>query len=185
MWYNILLTGGDTVKINIEDDRVVFYNETDEVVMAIDYSTDECVWCFYSSDVIKIDSTMDIYNCLQQLMSQQYKFSTNDSFRDYKDENLLIWHSDCYYNPDDDWSIKSVSKLNIKFEDEIFKIWCEKPLDEIIERSNKTYVIGFSPLGNGRYSKNIDTNTTLQDDIVRLVYYPLKNINTKKLLKNM
>ena len=31
----------------------------------------------------------------------------------------------------------------------------------------KSYVIGFSPLGNGRYAKNIETGLTLQDDFVQ------------------
>lgn len=168
----------------IEDNRIFFANEADEPIMIIDYSTDECIWYFYSNNIIEVDDTTNLYKCLLQFMSQQYEFSTTDSFNDYKDEKLLIWHSDCYYNPDDDWSIKSVSKLNIKYENNCFKIWCEKPLDEIIDRSNKTHAIGFSPLGNGRFSRNTDTNTTLQDDFVTFVYQPLKKIKTKKLLKN-
>lgn len=57
-------------------------------------------------------------------------------------------------------------------------------MDEIIDRKNKSHVIGFSPLGNGRYVKNIETGLTLQDDFVQQVYQKLlKNEKVKKLHK--
>ena len=98
-----------------------------------------------------------------------------------KDSHKLIWHSDCYYNPDDEWSIASVSCLNIERNDFCFKIWCTKKLDEMLDRPYRTYGICFSPAGNGKYSKNLNTGLTLQDDFVTHIYQPLLNKN--KVLK--
>ena len=50
---------------------------------------------------------------------------------------------------------------------------CTKPLDDIIDRGTKSHVIGFSPLGNGKYTKNIESGLTLQDDFVIMVYQKL------------
>ena len=40
---------------------------------------------------------------------------------------------------------------------------------------------GFVPAGNGKYSKNLNTGLTLQDDFVTCIYQPLLNKN--KVLK--
>ena len=109
-------------------------------------------------------------------MNNYYDFG-DEILQNYKDSNKLIWHSDCYYNPDDKWSIASVSCLNIERNDNCFKIWCTKKLDEIIDRPYKTYGICFSPAGNGKYSKNLATGLTLQDDFVIHIYQPLLNKN--------
>ena len=51
----------------------------------------------------------------------------------------------------------------------------------MIDRPYKTYGICFSPAGNGKYSKNLATGLTLQDDFVSHIYQPLLNKN--KVLK--
>ena len=59
---------------------------------------------------------------------------------------------------------------------------CIKPLDDIIDRKNKSHVIVFSPIGNGKYTKNIESGSTLQDDFVIMVYQELlKKENVKEL----
>ena len=59
-----------------------------------------------------------------------------------------------------------------------------KELDEIIDRPHKTYGICFSPAGNGKYSKNLNTGLTLQDDFVTHIYQPLLNRNKVMLKKS-
>ena len=86
--------------------------------------------------------------------------------RSYKEDNTIVWYSDCYYNPDDDWSIKSVSYLTIEYIDNTFKVWCTKPLDEVIDREQKFHCICFSPCGNGKYAKNNSNGLMLQDDFI-------------------
>ena len=164
----------------INNKTIYFYDDEGEEIMHINYSTDECIWHFCTSNIINITNDMELYKLLNNFMNNSYAFSEN-ILTNYKDENHLIWYSDCYYNPDDEWSIASVSCLHIERKDDQFKVWCSKKLDEIIDRSHKTYGVCFSPLGNGQYSKNLETGLTLQDDFISYLYQPLLNIN--KVLK--
>ena len=157
-----------------------FYDDENNEIMYIDHSTDECIWYFHSDNIINVTADMELYNLLYIFMNNYYDFG-DDILQNYKDSNKLIWHSDCYYNPDDKWSIASVSCLNIERNDNCFKIWCTKKLDEMIDRPHKTYGICFSPAGNGKYSKNLNTGLTLQDDFVTCIYQPL--LNKSKVLK--
>ena len=157
-----------------------FYDDENNEIMYIDHSTDECIWYFHSDNIINVTADMELYNLLYIFMNNYYDFG-DEILQNYKDSNKLIWHSDCYYNPDDKWSIASVSCLNIERNDNCFKIWCTKKLDEMIDRPHKTYGICFSPAGNGKYSKNLATGLTLQDDFVTCIYQPLLNKN--KVLK--
>lgn len=164
----------------VENNNIYFYDNNDCEIMYMDHSLDECIWYFYSDDVILVTPDMELYSVLDNFMNQEYIFP-NDTLLNYKDKNKLVWHSDCYYNPDDEWSIASVSCLNIEKAEEGFKIWCTKKLDEMIDRTNKSYCISFSPSGNGNYNRNLKTGYTLQDDFVRMVYQPL--LQKAKVLK--
>jgi hypothetical protein len=164
----------------IKDKTIYFYDDEGNEMMYINYSTDECIWYFQSESIINITKDMELYNLLNNFMNNNYAFS-DDVLQNYQDENNLIWYSDCYYNPDDEWSMASVSCLHIVRKDACFEIRCTKKLDEIIDRSHKTHGICFSPLGNGKYSQNLQTGLTLQDDFITCIYQPLLNIN--KVLK--
>ena len=169
----------------IKGSRIEFWNEeTNKIIMYIDYSTDECIWYFYNSEVITITKDMDLFELLKNIISQQYKFNEDEILKSYKSDNKLIWYSDCYFNPDDEWSRNSVSYLTIEYIDGVFKLKCTKPLDNIIDRKEKSHVIAFSPLGNGKYTKNIESGLTLQDDFVIMVYQELlKKEKVKELHK--
>lgn len=97
----------------INGTKISFLDNSDNEIMYIDYPTDECIWYFSSSDVVTITKDMDLFELLKKLMSQQYEFDNNEVLKSYKDDNVLVWYSDCYYNPDDEWSINSVSYLTI------------------------------------------------------------------------
>ena len=158
----------------INGSRIEFINvDTNEMVMYIDYPTDECIWYFNNSELITITKDMDLFELLKNIISQQYKFNEDEILKSYKSDNKLIWYSDCYFNPDDEWSRNSVSYLTIEYIDGVFKLKCTKPLDNIIDRKEKSHVIAFSPLGNGKYTKNIESGLTLQDDFVIMVYQKL------------
>lgn len=157
----------------ISEAKISFYDEFDIEIMSMDYSTDECIWFFNNSDVITITKDMDLFEPLKNIMLQQYKFSNNEVLKSYKNNNSLLWYSDCFYNPDDEWSINSVSYLKIDYVDNVFKLKCTKPLDNMIDRKIKSHIIAFSPLGNGKYAKNINSSLTLQDDFVIMVYQEL------------
>lgn len=160
--------------------KTIYFYENEEEIMYIDHSTDECIWFFNSSNIIKVEKGSELFDLLNNFMSNNYLFS-NDELKNSKDETSLTWYSDCYYNPDDEWSLASVSCLHIKKEDDIILIWPTKKLDEMLERKNKTYGICFSPAGNGKYSKNINTGTFMQDDFITIVYQKL--LERHKVLK--
>lgn len=160
----------------ISDKTIYFYDENNNEVMYMDHSIDECIWYFNTDTIINITEDMELYNLINDFMNNVYVFN-DDILFNYKDGNRLIWYSDCYYDSCDEWSIASVSCLNIERGENCFKIWCTKKLDEMLERKYKTYGICFSPAGNGRFSKNLDTNLTLQDDFVIQVYQPLLSKN--------
>ena len=158
----------------INGNRIEFWNEEiNKIIMYIDYPTDECIWYFSDSNEITIKDDMELFEPIKELMIQQYIFKEDEVLKSYKKNNKLVWYSDCYYKPDDEWSKNSVSYLTIEYIDGIVKIKCTKPLDEMIDRKDKSHVIGFSPLGNGKYTKNIETGLTLQDDFVIMVYQEL------------
>jgi len=160
----------------IYDKTINFYDDKDCVIMYIDYSTDDCIWFFNSDRIINITPDMELYSVLDNFMNNTYEFN-DDVLINYKDENRLIWYSDCYCNPDDIWSVSSVSCLNIQRKNDGFNVWCTKKLYERVNRAQKTFGICFSPAGNGKYSKNLSTGLTLQDDFVSNVYRVLLEKN--------
>lgn len=162
------------MKKSINGSRIEFWSEeTNKIIMYIDYPNDECIWYFSDSNEITITGDMELFVPIKQLMSQQYIFNDMETLKNYKDNNKLVWYSDCYYNPDDEWNRNSVSYLFIEYIDDIFKIKCIKPLDEMINRNDKSHVIVFTPLSNGKYTKNIKTGLTFQDEFVINVYQKL------------
>ena len=166
----------------IKDNTIIFYDDNGEKLMHIDYSSDECIWYFYSDKEIIVTENMELYNLLNDLFQENYSFQSSP-LNDYKDDTKLCWYSDCYYDPDNLWQVASVSCLNIEKKEDYFKIWCYKKLDEMIDRKDKTYGICFSPLGNGKYSRNINTGLTFQDDFIIKIYQKLL-CKGKRLTKN-
>ena len=160
----------------VYDKTICFYDEKNQEVMYIDYSRDECIIGVNTDEKIIIDSDTELYSLLEKLMQQKYLFK-NDVLINSKTDTAITWYSDCYYNPDDEFSVASVSCLNIEKKDNHFEIWCTKKLDEFLQRKTKNYVIAFSPCGNGQYSRNIETGLTLQDEFITIVYHNLKNKN--------
>ena len=162
------------------DKTICFFDNEDKEIMYLDYSCDECIFGINTSEKIIISKDMELYPLLEEFMKQDYVFG-NEELQNQKRAKKLIWYSDCYYNPDDELSISSVSCLNIEQKEDYFEIWCTKKINEILKRKTNRYVVAFSPCGNGNYSKNKETGLTLQDDFVTMIYYNLMNKN--KVLK--
>ena len=148
--------------------------------MEMGFYGDEFVWFFRDSDVVSVTKDMELYHLLDHLLSQKYTFSNSTLLRDYPDSDRILWYSDCYYNPDDDLSVKGISFLTIRRAKEEIQLFCTKPLDEIIKREKKYHAISFSTGGNGKFSRNHETGATFQDDFVQNVYYRLLDSNKVK-----
>ena len=163
------------MEIKIEESKITFYIDDDEK-MVMDFYSDEFIWLFKDSNVVSITKDMELYSLFNYILNQDYNFSNDTILKDYKDKDTLIWYSDCYYNPDDEWSKNNVSFLTIKKVNDEFQVFCTKTLDDIINRKNENHTICFSTAGNGKHAININTGTTLQDDIVINIYqYLLSN----------
>ena len=160
----------------VKDYEILFY-DNDKLVMSMGYQFDEFVWAFY--DKIMVTKEDELYEPLCYIMSQNYQF-VNDDLECSKTDDKLVWYSDCYYNPDDQFSIMNVSYLTIERHEDCFNLYCTKPLDKILGKLDSNYVIVFSPAGNGKYARNIDKSTNLQDDIIINVYQSLLH---KKLIR--
>ncbi|MDD6224425.1 MAG: PDDEXK nuclease domain-containing protein [bacterium] len=150
----------------------------------IEYCSDNRIISREYENVITVNEDMELFECLMYLMNQQYTFSNDEILRSFQQDNIIVWYSDCYYNPDDEWSIKSVSYLTVEYVDNIFKLWCVKPLDEIIDGKQKFHCICFSPCCNGKYVKNNLNGLTLQDDFVFEIYHKLLKQEKGKKLSN-
>ena len=170
----------------INGSKIEFWNvETNEIVMYIDYPTDECIWYFIDGREITLTEDMELFEPIKELMSQQYTIYDNGVLKSYKDKDKLVWFSDCYYDPDDKWSRNSVSFVTIVYDENVIRLNCIKPLDKMIKRKDKSHVIVFSPLGNGKSTQNVNSGMTLQDDFVIKVYQQLlKKEKVKELHKN-
>ena len=168
----------------IEDSKIYFYLDN-KMIMSMGFQFDEFVWIFYDSNIINIPNNTELYKLLDNNIMKQNYIIRDNYLECIKDNEKLIWYSDCYYNPDDEFSKNSVSYLTISYCDNGMNLRCIKPLDKRINRNNQMHVIAFSPAGNGRYSENIKTGSTLQDDVITNVYNKLLEKNKCKKIKYM
>ena len=85
-----------------------------------------------------------------------------------KSENKLIWFSDQYCDLEDVDSVKIINRLVIEKLDDTFKISVSNPFLEELNIKKSIYIIAFSPLYNGYFTRNTKTNLTLQDDMATI-----------------
>ena len=158
----------------IKDGKISFYDESNNEIMYIEFINDECVWYFNNSNTITITEDMELYEPLKAIMDEEYIFDYTSKLKNYKTNDKLVWYSDCAYNPDDEWSINNVSYLTIEYIGNIFKLKCNNPFYNEFNKEHSHLII-FSPDGNGVYSKNTNTEQTLQTEFVVNVYQKLLN----------
>lgn len=151
--------------------KISFYDGDKELISLKFVGADFTIYV-NTKEVIEINNDNEIYECLNEIFKMQYDFGYN-RLNDIKTNSLLVWHSDCYYNPNDIISVSSLSCLHIKLEDGIYKLWCDKEINKLLNLDIEEFCIGFSPCGNGRYARNIKTGSTLQDDFVIKLYQRL------------
>lgn len=153
--------------------NVIQLLDGDKVLFQLGFMADEFVWDFYSSKSILLTRDIDesFYNNLNELMNNSYVFGDSLKGISFKEEERLVWLSDVYCDLSDLESINKVSRLIIEKADDAFKISVENPyIDKFDKDNNRGRCIAFSPAGNGVFTKNIDTGTTLQSDVVNYLY---------------
>ena len=73
----------------ISNKTIHFYDDENNEIMYIDHSTDECIWYFYSDNIINVTEDMELYNLLYIFMNNYYDFG-DEILQNYKDSNKLI-----------------------------------------------------------------------------------------------
>ena len=155
----------------------------DKLLMSFQYMADEFVCLFYSEEPVVINKELDevFYQGLMQIMSSDYRFSDNGL--SIKSKDKLIWLSDQYGDLDDIDCTNKISRLVIEKNGDSFIMDSYKPYFINNNITRRPLINAFSPLGNGRYSINTSTGSTLQDDIVLNLYVPI--LDRAKVKKNI
>jgi hypothetical protein len=176
---------GEFMKLvrNYDEKNIALFDENNNQMLELRFWADEFVWTIYSSKEIILTRDDELfYDNLNSIMNSQYIFS-NDRLCS-KSQNEIIWFSDGYCDIDDKESTDRVNRLIIKKDGDSFKIRAVNPFLSKSGIDKEMYTIIFSPAGNGQYTKNINTGTTFQDDMVNLyinVYNSKRYTHSKKL----
>jgi hypothetical protein len=124
----------------------------------------------------------ELYNSLNEIMNNDYQFDS--SSLSYKHEKEICWFSDQYCDIDDKTQTDRVNRLFIRLTNLGIELNVVNPYFEKNGINNKSYLISFSPSGNGLYSINKNTGLTFQDDIIiafrRIISYEEYSNNPDK-----
>lgn len=143
----------------------------------------EFVIAIYTDKPITITKELDksLYENLNSLFENEYIFYRNLSF---KDKNTITWVSDQSYDIDDVEQIQKVNRLIFEKNGEQIKLSGKNIFCQNNNISSKSFVIAFSPAGNGLYSKNVESGLSFQDDVVIAFNKTLRNEFNKPKVKS-
>jgi hypothetical protein len=173
------------MKLVRNDDKknIILYDENNNRMLELGFWTDEFIWKIYSNQEIILTRDDELfYDNLNNIMGCQYIFSYDGLCS--KIQNEIIWFSDEYCDISDKKSTDRVNRLIIKKDGDSFKIKAINPFLSKLGIDKNLYTIIFSPAGNGQYTKNINTGTSFQDDMVNLYLniYNSKSCTRSKIL---
>ena len=154
--------------IRINDKIVELLNENDELILEQQFHADEFIWVVRSKESIILhrENHETFYDELSEMMNNDYTFQSG--VPSLKTQNKLVWFSDQYCDLEDEDSVKKINRLVIEKIDDTFKISVSNPFLEELNIKKSIYIIAFSPLYNGYFTRNTKTNLTLQDDMARI-----------------
>lgn len=165
----------DNIKIQLIDDN-------DAILLELGYLHDEFTCVFNTAEPVVISEADDeyLYRNLQSLMDSEYEFSIYST----KTENEITWISDqCCYDLEDDYEASKISRLIIRREERGFVLSWHNPFFEKNGIKRSYAVIGFSPAGNGAYSRNKVTDCSFQHDFVMVFQNTLNKSGHDKEIK--
>lgn len=167
------------IKRDFENKKIVLYDNGEKVFETGRIGA-EFILCLYTNNPIVITKDVDecLYMNLSGLFENKYVFAKD--WLSSKTENRIVWFSDVACDIENPVEVDSVNRLIIdKFDDEIqisyVNPFCEKcgieksygnSFCEECGIKKSIAVIAFSPAGNGFVTKNIDTGSSFQDDVV-------------------
>lgn len=158
--------------IRINDKIVELLNENDELVLEQQFHADEFIWVVRSKEPIILhrENNETFYDELSEIMNNDYTFQSG--VPSLKTQNKLVWFSDQYCDLEDEESVRRINRLVIEKIDDTFRISVSNPFLEELNIKKSVYIIAFSPLYNGYFTRNTKTNLTLQDDMA-VIYQKL------------
>lgn len=153
--------------ISIEGNSVLINN--DETILEMKFISDEFVWMMNSKEMIIDHNNLYFYEELFEIMNNNYTFG---NVHCYKDSDKLVWLSDQFCDLDDIDSLSRINRLIIDRLEDKFLIRIHNPFFEENNINKSYYVVSFSPLFNGYYSRNEKNGLSLQDEFC-LMYQKL------------
>lgn len=170
------------IERDIEQQIIYILNNKNIIVAKLHFIPSFFLWEIYTKEPIIITSKTDeiFFNNLNRLMTNSYNFANKYS---KKSQNELIWFSEQCFNIEDEKQCETVSRLIIRKNNDEIYISYSNPFFEK-NNINRNGIISFSPNGNGFWSKNPATGSSLQDDIINVFYSTLGKKN-KKLNKSL
>ena len=94
---------------------------------------------------------------LNEIMNNDYIFQKGVPSQ--KNKNKLIWFSDQYCDLEDEDSVKRINRLVIEKLEDTFRISVHNPFLEEMNIKKSIYIIAFSPLYNGYFTRNTKTKS--------------------------
>ena len=161
-----------------EEDGVLRVHDNYKIVLEMKFISDEFVCIINTDDKIEITKELDecFYEYLSRFMENRYLFNTPYSS---KTPDKLVWLSDQCFNTDNPSEVNLANRLVIEKSENGFNISYQNPFFQSLGIKKASHLIAFSPDGNGHWSKNIETDLTLQTEFVIMV----NNILRKKEIK--
>ena len=156
--------------INVNGDRVEIFNN-DDLVIEMFFIADEFVWIINSNNIV-IDKDNEFYNYISRIMNNNYVFQSG--IPSMKSDFVLVWLSDQYCDIENSDELDRINRLVIEKYEDYFIIRVVNPFLEKMNINRKNYMISFSPLFNGYFSKNVDSGLSLQDDFC-IMYQNIRN----------
>ena len=162
---------------SLSNHKMMFYEDSD-CISSMYFTHSYFIWGFdgdrkeLNPMVVTEDHTV-FYDNLKWLMDQNYAFSEESGLNSSKTKDRLEFMSD-QISPMG--NIDSTPRLVIIRRDQAFEVFYRVPSEEedygfpIRERR-----VAFGPAHNGQAADNVVTGDSLQDDVIRVFNYTLRN----------
>lgn len=159
-----------------ESNQMHFIGDNGLKKMTFQFIDDDfAVILFADSLTIAKADDEEFYNQFSKLFDNKYIFRDKYSF---SKDNIISWVSDEYTGQKDDIDSHNILTM-IRGKNYIY-FDCKNKDMEAKGRRNQMPIIYFSPLGGGRYSRNVNTGYSLQDDIIEAFNNTMNNVKIDK-----
>lgn len=169
---------------NIDDNKINIVNNYGVTVSKLYFIPSYFIWEFSSEVspdkpiILSQEENEVFYENIKWLMTQSYSFPHKYSI---KSEDKLIWFSEHCFDIEDEYECDITPRLIIEASNHCFIIYFSKPFIKNNNLPNNGASISFAPAGNGYLTKNLETQHTLQDDLINVFY---NTLNNKKIVAN-